>query len=67
MSKRVFKYPTGVDIPEEAIYLSTQVEKHVVVNDSQTVDTHMQEQNLFVWHYFLVEVGSDKQEDGGST
>jgi hypothetical protein len=39
--KRVYKYGTGQQVPEGAVYLTTVVE----------------ESNLtrFVWHYFLVE------------
>ena len=42
MVKKVFKYGTGHEIPEGAIYLTTLVQ--VILNER------------FVWHYFLVEV-----------
>jgi hypothetical protein len=41
--KVVYKYGTGQEIPEGAIYLSTVVEEHPNAG-------------RFVWHYFLVEV-----------
>ena len=42
MVTKVFKYPTGATIPEDAVFLSTRIE--------QTIDQDL------VWHYFLVEV-----------
>lgn len=54
--KKVYKYATGVAIPEGAQYLSTQVEKRI--ESWQTDDNRRNyiEQNDLVWHYFLVEV-----------
>lgn len=57
MVKKVYKYGTGMTIPEGAVYLSTQVETEttsytvdgMTTGDSRTL-------NLYVWHYFLVEV-----------
>lgn len=54
--KKVYKYATGVVIPEGAVYLSTQVEtatRYLLIEDSpgDSITT-----NLLVWHYFLVEV-----------
>lgn len=43
--KRVFKYATGVTIPQGAIYLSTV---------TQTEDRG--HACWYVWHYFLVDV-----------
>lgn len=40
--KKVYKYGTGMEIPKEAVYLTTLVEN---VKDVR-----------LVWHYFLVEV-----------
>lgn len=53
--KKVFKYGTGHEIPEGAVYLSTQVEK---MTESLVTDTGKKhfEHNRLVWHYFLVEV-----------
>ena len=55
--KRVFKYGTGQEIPEGAIYLSTQVETKSYVGQngrSNREDTICK--NEYVWQYFLVEV-----------
>lgn len=57
MSKRVYKYATGQDVPEGAVYLSTVTELLMVqeVNEeASTVTTRTK--NELVWHYFLVEV-----------
>ena len=43
--KKVFKYATGVEIPEDAIYLTTIKNGLMDGEDYQ-----------YVWHYFLVEV-----------
>ena len=53
--KKVYKYSTGEEIPEGAVYCSTQVEKTVV---SQRIKGGFKDQefNRLVWHYFLVEV-----------
>lgn len=48
---KVYKYGTGQEIPEGAVYLSTQVETVAKTNQELLVTT-----NLFVWHYFLVKV-----------
>jgi len=53
--KKVYKYPTGAEIPEGAIYLSTQVEKHII-RFNRGLEVISQEHNKLVWHYFLVEV-----------
>ena len=43
--KKVFKYATGEEVPEGAVYLCTI--KNGLMPDGQY---------YFVWHYFLVEV-----------
>jgi hypothetical protein len=58
--KKVYKYATGVEIPEGAIYLSTQVETESSPSEPGTLDYGWETFNRYVWHYFLVEVG-DKQ------
>lgn len=61
MSKKVYKYATGQAVPEGAVYLSTQVEKKTEIHNrtpDNFVDTHI-ENNILVWHYFLVEVGDE--------
>ena len=45
MVNKVFKYGTGHEVPEGAIYLNTQVEE---------VEAKLCVYRL-VWHYFLVE------------
>ena len=49
MVKRVYKYATGEDIPEGAIYLNT-VKQTEIQKDDKLVSCWL------VWHYFLVEV-----------
>ncbi len=44
--KKVFKYGTGDEIPEDAVYLTTI--KNGMMNEKDGYK--------FVWHYFLVEV-----------
>ncbi|KKM79325.1 hypothetical protein LCGC14_1351180 [marine sediment metagenome] len=54
--KKVYKYGTGEEIPEGAVYLSTQVEtktEHQQGGKGSAVSFTM---NKWVWHYFLVEV-----------
>jgi len=42
--KKVYKYGTGQEVPEGALYISTIVEEEQYSN------------HRFVWHYFLVDV-----------
>lgn len=51
--KRVYKYGTGDEIPEGAIYLSTQVQ----LPDPRNADHSI---GWLVWHYFLVEVQDEQ-------
>jgi hypothetical protein len=50
--RKVYKYGTGENIPEGAVYLSTQVETETEIASTGETRTY----NMFVWHYFLVEV-----------
>ncbi len=50
--KKVFKYATGQEIPEGAIYLYTRIEK--IKEKSIEFDNY--DTKEFVWHYFLVDV-----------
>lgn len=61
--KRVLKYGTGHEVPDDAVYLCTQVETQIVTTahsgiDAQTkldcVNTATNTQNIFVWHYYEV-------------
>jgi len=59
--KKVFKYATGQSIPDGAVYLSTQVEKvYSLTHYGDGAITKVEENNTFVWHYFLVEVSKNK-------
>lgn len=57
--KKVYKYGTGYEIPDGAVYLSTQVEKNIYYTYKDTILTGTVEENRLVWHYFLVEVGDE--------
>ena len=48
--KKVYKYGTGEEIPEGAVYLCTKVQEEVQLSDDVWVKSWL------VWHYFLVEV-----------
>ena len=57
--RKIFKYPTGGEIPEGAEYLSTQVETRTTVFSEPFGDKVREDrikENKLVWHYFLVEV-----------
>lgn len=58
--KKVYKYGTGHDIPEGAIYLSTQVETTTITDTSSNHFTSAVTKNTLVWHYFLVEVEDER-------
>ena len=49
--KKVYKYPTGAEVPKGAKYLTTLVE----TNSKVRIDKGIIGKRL-VWHYFLVEV-----------
>lgn len=49
--KKVFKYGTGHNIPDKAVYLHTRIETIPIGNGPDSGST-----KDFVWHYFLVEV-----------
>ena len=49
--KKVFKYGTGDQVPEGAVYLCTKIQKKVKVGyPPKWVNCWL------VWHYFLVEL-----------
>jgi len=51
--QKIYKYPTGAEIPEGAIYLSTVTQTHM----NMCNDTNPNYQPCWlVWHYFLVTV-----------
>lgn len=47
--KKIFKYATGMEVPPDAIYLST------VTNGDMQI-TYLPPNTKYVWHYFLVDV-----------
>lgn len=53
MVKKVYKYGTGMEIPEGAVYLNTKVEEVKKRLSRGGVDSAT---TRIVWHYFLVEV-----------
>jgi hypothetical protein len=53
--KKVFKYGTGQEIPEGAVYLTTLVE-NVNLKENKDVGRYGERKVRLVWHYFLVEV-----------
>lgn len=48
--KRIYRYPTGAEIPKGAIYLSTVTQTKI-----EDPDLAGYQDCWFVWHYFLVE------------
>ena len=48
---KIYKYPTGAEIPEGAIYLKTVVQKEALGKWS---GIEKWEKCWLVWHYFLV-------------
>lgn len=51
--KKIYKYPTGAEVPEGSVFLSTIVEE---VIPTLIMGGFGQENVRLVWHYFLVEV-----------
>lgn len=54
--KKVYKYATGADVPEGAVYLNTKVETDSTQETGDYGRIYTSVRNTFVWHYFLVEV-----------
>ena len=56
--KKIYKYPTGVEIPEGAIYLGTVTQTEILENIGKNGDTSRSfwSKCWLVWHYFLVEI-----------
>lgn len=54
--KKVFKYGTGQEVPEGAQYLKTVVEPIFIGKECEDGSLKVVQQNVLVWHYFLVEV-----------
>lgn len=56
--KKIHKYPTGAEIPEGAIYMST-----VTQTEKNKSGYHRWDKCWLVWHYFLVEVYEETTND----
>jgi len=54
---KVYKYATGVEVPEDATYLKT-VTQTSVLDELNNVWVPC----WLVWHYFLVEVEDEEEE-----
>ncbi len=55
--RKVFKYGTGDDVPEGAIYLCTKTETDTeTIGETSLRGEIKRKENRYVWHYFLVEV-----------
>lgn len=54
--KKVYKYPTGAEIPEGAIYLSTVTQTEIKNPPIREGYVSTWDKCWLVWHYFLVEV-----------
>lgn len=71
--KKVFKYGTGQEIPEGAVYLSTitedviRTEKDLNYKGEENGDTLQRIEKRLVWHYFLVEYKKATKMPDGST
>ena len=55
MSKKVFKYATGDEIPEGAVYLTTVVQTEIIKGTGNPHVGNYKDEVWLVWHYFLVE------------
>ena len=56
--KKIYKYPTGAEVPEGATYLKTIVQtKEERTSGGAVYDCY------YVWHYFLVEVEEDNKKN----
>ena len=54
---RIFKYGTGEAPPNDAVYLNTVTQ--TMERDPQPASKTMWRNCFYVWHYFLVDDGSD--------
>ncbi len=54
--KKIYKYPTGAEIPEGAIYLETIIQREIEIAPRNGACPPLWEDCWLVWHYFLVEV-----------
>lgn len=58
--QKIYKYPTGAEIPEGAVYLGTvtqtEIEEKCTSEDSTRYLDSKWNKCWLVWHYFLVKV-----------
>ena len=57
--RKIYKYPTGVEIPEGAVYLGTVSQTRCLVDKTYAGSGRKYSDwgdCWLVWHYFLVEV-----------
>lgn len=54
--KKIYKYPTGAEIPEGAVYLGTVTQTKIVPVIESLKENPKWGDCWLVWHYFLVEV-----------
>ena len=58
--KKIYKYPTGAEVPEGATYLGT-VTQTKINDEKDHPGRGMWCDCWLVWHYFLVEVEEDNK------
>lgn len=56
---KVFKYATGQDVPEGAIYLCTKTETITENTVKYGEIVKSVRSNALVWHYFLIKEAND--------
>ena len=64
--RRIYKYATGEEIPEGAVYVATVTQTRVercmeVVRNGLTFPTVQWSDCWLVWHYFLIEDNAEKE------
>ncbi len=52
--KKIYKYATGQEVPEGAIYLYSI--KNGLIEEPTSGFTKKPKEYYYVWHYFLVEI-----------
>lgn len=50
--RKVYKYGTGQEVPDGAVYLNTVTQDRVLVQNAD--DQDVWDDCFFVWHYFMV-------------
>ena len=52
--KKVFKYGTGHEVPDGAVYLCTKTETVTLIQRDTVEREERIKKNHLVWHYFLI-------------